>query len=298
MLMGLVYEPDKDDVIYHYCSVSTFQAIATSGTIRFSDINMCNDASEVHWAYKIFEDAATRLLNRVDIPSSVPKIDEKFIDAIDKIVSPIQLIAHPFIACFSQEPDMLIQWKAYADDGRGFVLGFRAQKLRAQLPIILLRVLYDPELQVKEMMAAILTVFEGQRSGDEKILKAKFFEDCVMLATFMVAFKHPSFRNENEIRAVHVINVRVQGKLYRFSDPGGIINNNIKVQGCPVEFQIRDNNLVAYIDKRFLPPDVDSPLNELILGPKNCSAPGNLALFLGGLGFSEVTVRQSSTPYR
>ncbi|WP_156304407.1 hypothetical protein [Nitrosospira briensis] len=85
---------------------------------------MLNDASEARWAYKVFEEAATRLLNRRDIPSSVPNIDSAFIDVIDRIVSPIQLIAHPFIACFSQEPDMLCQWRAYADDGRGFAPRF------------------------------------------------------------------------------------------------------------------------------------------------------------------------------
>lgn len=176
-------------------------------------------------------------------------------------------------------------------------LGFKARTLRTQLPATFLRALYDREQQVKEMMQAIVAIFMRQRDGDETV-KAKFSEDCVLLATFMEAFKHPSFQAEGEIRAVHVINVQAQGTLCKFADPGGTINGNVEVQGNPIEFQIRDNHLIAYTDIKFLPPGTDSPLAELILGPKNHSAPGNLSLFLGGLGFSDVNLRRSNAPYR
>jgi len=297
MIMDRLYEPDANEVLYHYCSAATFQAIATSGSIRFTDINMLNDASEFGWAYSVFEEAATRLITRRDLPEAVPTIDKAFIDRIDEIVSPIQLIAHPFLACFSLEPDLLGQWRAYADDGRGFALGFRAQALREQLPATFLRVLYDRELQVREMMIALGSIFMRHRDAAEA-QRVEFFEDCVLLATYMTAFKHPSFRDEKEVRAVHAVNVHPQGNLAKFVDPGGIVGGGKEAGGTPVSFYVRDNHLVASMDAHLAPPGNGSPLTNLVLGPRNHSTAGNVGLFLGGLGFREISLRRSSAPYR
>jgi len=295
--MDRLYNPSDDDVLYHYCSAATFQAIATVGTIRFTDINMLNDASESLWAYSIFEEAATRLITRKGLLESAPIIDKTFVDKIDEIVSPIQLIAHPFLACFSLEPDLLGQWRAYADDGRGFALGFGARALQRELPATFLRVLYDRELQVKEMMAAIVSIFLRHQEHDDAN-HATFFEDCVLLATFMTAFKHPAFLDEKEVRAVHVVNIRPHGKLAKFVDPGGIHHRDQNAPGNPVQFQVRNNHLVAFTDASFGDPGDGNPLEQLVLGPQNHSTPGNLALFLGGLGFTDIAVSSSNAPYR
>lgn len=293
MLMNRLYEPSDDELLYHYCSAATFQAIATQRTIRFTDINMLNDASEFQWAYSIFEEAATRLITRKGLPESAPTIDKTFADKVDEIVSPIQLIAHPFLACFSLEPDLLGQWRAYADDGRGFAVGFRPHALQHELPVTFLRVLYDRELQVREMMVALIAIFQHQEEDE-----ATFFEDCVLLATYMTAFKHPAFREENEVRAVHVINIHPQGKLAKFVDPGGIHRGDKDAPGNPVHFQVRDNHLVAFTDISFGDPGDDNPFVQLVLGPRNHSLAGNLSLFLGGLGFTDITLLRSTAPYR
>lgn len=297
MLMNRLYVPTDTDMMYHYCSASTFQAITTSGTIRFSDINMLNDESECRWAYSIFEEAATRLIKRVGLQEAAPTIEISFIDSIDKIISPIQLVAHPFIASFSLEPDLLGQWRAYADDGRGFAVGFCADLLKRQLPATFLRVLYDREQQIKEMMQAILVIYMVQHKGNG-FDKSKFIEDCVLLGTYMTSFKHPAFAEEREVRAVHAVSIQEQGKLVKFIDEGGIVDGHIEVAGNPVSFQVRDNHLVAYIDATLTPSNMPSPIHDLVMGPKNHSAPGNLQLFLGGLGYTDITLCRSSVPYR
>jgi hypothetical protein len=297
MLMDRLYQPASDELVYHYCSASTFQAIATSGTIRFSDINMLNDESEVRWAYSVFEEAATRLIKRIGISASAPAIDVSFVDSIDEIISPIQLIAHPFIACFSLTSDLLGQWRAYADDGKGFAVGFRAESLKRQLPATFLKVIYDRELQIREMMQAIVAIYLRQQEGNDSDRSA-FLEDCVLLGTYMTSLKHPAFAEEREIRAVHVVNIKSYGNLAKFVDRGGIVDDHTKVDGNPVSFQVRDNHLVAFTDVTLTPNNTASPIAELVLGPKNHSAPGNLCLFLGGLGYTDITLRKSSAPYR
>lgn len=297
MLMARLYEPADDAALFHYCSASTLQAIATNRTMRFSDINMLNDASEVRWAYSVFEEAATRIIKRVGLDDACPVIALPFIDEVDKILSPAQVMAHPFIACFSLEPDILSQWRAYADDGRGFAIGFNAALLRKKLPATFLRVLYDREQQVQEMMAAIVAIYFKRHEKDGPDKRA-FVEDCILLATYMTAFKHPAFIEEQEVRAVHVVNTERQGDLMKFVDKGGVVGGGVDVSGSSVSFQVRDNHLSAYVDLTYTTLEGPSPIRHLILGPKNHSMPGNVILFLGGLGYDSIDLQWSSAPYR
>jgi hypothetical protein len=298
-MIDRLYKPSESDVIYHYCSAATFQAIVESGNIRFSDINMLNDASEVRWSYGVFEEAANRLLQRVGMPPTAPHIDRAFIDAIDEIVSPSQLIGHPFIACFSQERDILGQWRAYADDGRGYAIGFKAALLAEQLPATFFQVEYNRELQVKEMMQAIMGIYiMQQEENDAAKSKSQFAKNCFYLATFMVAFKHPAFAEEKEIRAVHLAKVEPRGNLWCFTDKSYTEGESANSERQPVAFQVRDNRLVAYIDAKFASPSGGSPLTEAVLGPKNYNVGGNLTLFLGGAGLTDVTLYRSNAPYR
>lgn len=297
MLMDRLYLPNKEETIFHYCSAETLQAIATYGTLRFTDINMLNDEQEVRWAYSIFEEAATRLIKRLGVRDTAPEISISFIDSIDEIISPIQLIAHPFISCFSLKGDLLGQWRAYADDGKGFAIGFNADSLANQLPATFPRVLYDREEQVKEMMGAIGAIYLSFESS-ETSRKNRFFGDCVLLGTYMTAFKNTAFAEEAEIRAVHAVNVKHQGSLAKFVDNGGLVNSTERVDATKVNFQVRNNHLVAYTDIPFSPLNMPSPITELILGPKNHSAPGNLQLFFGGLGYEDIGLSKSEAPYR
>jgi hypothetical protein len=291
MLLDRLYTPGDDDVLYHYCSAMTLQAILASRRIRFTDINMLNDEQEARWGYSVFEEAATRLLNRRDIPTQVPKIDRPFIDSTDRFISPIQLLVHPFVACFSTEHDSLGQWRAYADDGRGFAIGIRAEMLK-RLPVTLLRVEYRRDQQVDEMIRAIIATYLHRSEGAAS--DVDFALDCRLIATYMIAFKHHAFAYENEIRCVHAVNLRNDADRLCFVDPGGIASGK-DIDGEPISFQVRANHLTAYLD---LPLSADDFLAEVILGPKNESMPGNIQLFLGACDLPMTRLRRSEVPYR
>jgi len=77
MLVSRLLEPSADDIFYHYCSTETFHAICEWKTVRFSDINMMNDFQEARWSYRIFEQAATELLNSKTIAAQYPKLGPK-----------------------------------------------------------------------------------------------------------------------------------------------------------------------------------------------------------------------------
>jgi len=296
MLMSRIFLPSAEQIIYHYCSAQTLCAILESRKLRFTDINMLSDAHETKCGYTVFEEAATRLIKRTDVPEAVPEMSIAFFDSVDEILSRIQLIAHPFVSCLSLAGDDLGQWRAYADDGRGFAMGFRAAPL-LRLPVTVLSVQYERELQVKEMMAALVAIF--QRQNDEAdIAKGNFFEDCVLLGTYMVGFKESAFQHEREVRCLHAVNVINDNGGMRFTDPGGQNDSGHSFEGVSIGFQVRDNHLCAFLDLPFWLSDSAHPLAEIVLGPKNNSYAGNILLYLGGLSYSEVALRKSSVPYR
>ena len=133
-----ILSPRDDDVFYHYCSVETFRLICETKTLRFSDINLMNDAAETRWGYSIFEHAANEILKRK--PPGLENITEQFFEDVDKIINSAQAYAHPVICAFSREPDVLGQWRAYSDDGAGVAIGFGGKALRT-LPATLLKCL-------------------------------------------------------------------------------------------------------------------------------------------------------------
>lgn len=296
MLLNRLFQSKDECVVYHYCSAETLRAILESKNLRFTDINMLNDSYETRWGYSAFEEAATRLIKRIGLSEKVPAIPFDFFGSVDEVISRIQTIAHPFVSCFSLDGDSLEQWRSYADDGRGFAIGFRVSKLQ-QLPVSVLSVEYDREAQIKEMMAALVAIY-FRTIADTKEEQDKFFEDCVLTATFMVAFKHPAFRHEQELRCLHAVNVSLENECVYFSDPGGQNENGLQFDGLPVKFQVRENHLCAYMDIPFYAQDGAHPIAEIVLGPKNHSNVGNVLLYLGGLGYSGVTLKASNVPYR
>ncbi|WP_411728244.1 DUF2971 domain-containing protein [Methyloglobulus sp.] len=254
---------------------------------------MLNDETETRWGYSAFEEAATRLIKRIDIPDSIPEISIDFCDSVDGILSGSQLIVHPFVSCFSLNGDNLGQWRTYADDGRGFAIGFRASMLK-QLPVTMLSVEYDRGEQVKEMMAALLAI-HARKNSEEENERGEFFEDCVLTATYFAGLKHSAFQEEKEIRCVHAVNVKMEEEIMHFVDAPNVCED---WKSQPVKFQVQDNHLCAYMDLPFWHPNGQHPVSEIFLGPKNHSVAANVLLYLGGLGYSNVGIKRSKVPYR
>jgi hypothetical protein len=84
---------------------------------------MLNDYQENARGYRIFEAAVDMTLSKPALPE-LKGLDKSFFDEVDKIVSPIQFSVQPLICSFSREPDVLSQWRAYADGGSGVAVGF------------------------------------------------------------------------------------------------------------------------------------------------------------------------------
>ncbi len=112
-------------VLYHYTKDAGLAGIIESGQLHFSDIFALNDLSELRHGLFI----AIELLKSRTIAAR-PEIDT-FASMFERfdLDAGIEAAGHFFICCFSGDGDDLGQWRAYADNGQGFALGFDTSSL-------------------------------------------------------------------------------------------------------------------------------------------------------------------------
>lgn len=281
------YRPTTDSVLYHYCSMEAFEAIVRSGKIRMSDINMMNDSAEMGWGYSVFEEAASRILREREGDEKLPGQD--YFEEIGAYLFQTQQCLHPLVACFSKKPDVLSQWRGYAADATGVCIGFASAKL-VKMCASFLNCEYNFEDQVEQMKERLIAanLMGNDFSGDDHAFH---------LYGYLPALKNPSFQEEAEVRAVHLLTVKTTEDGVELVDPGGGAFGK-KMSGMPIEFGIRKGGIVAFIDFPFHEGNPNGIISEVILGPKNINLPGNISALLMRHGYKGVTIKKSSATYR
>jgi Protein of unknown function (DUF2971) len=158
-----------------------------------SDLFSMNDFLEIHWGYSVWEKVAGELIH---------SLGYDFLDKVDKIIHSTGLHGLLVATCFSQDGDVLSQWRAYADDGKGYAIGFYAKDI-LKLPIRALKILYNEAEQIDELRKAILAIYETEKKSPVKFSK-DFATMCYVLAYDLAAFKNPAFSEEKEVRTMVV----------------------------------------------------------------------------------------------
>ncbi len=107
-------------MLFHYTDDSGLKGILEYGNIRLTNVANLNDPAELKHGFS----HAVEIINRraaAGPPESktLARQFERFL-----IDDGIEAAAHYFVSCFSAAGDDLGQWRAYADNGRGFALGF------------------------------------------------------------------------------------------------------------------------------------------------------------------------------
>jgi len=207
--------------IYHYTNDVGLKGILESGRLWLTDIFNLNDPSELRhgfhgiieaWKGKGFYGWA----EAEGIAAFLKYLDEdaKFREA-----------AHLFTCSFSADGEDLGQWRAYADDGRGYALGFdRAALERAFIQVEspsfaqAFRIQYDndrlTDLQnkiVEKALPLIRLVGGGNLTNimtetAKRRLAVSSAGHALYAATF---FKHKAYRNEQEYRFLEMFSSKV-----------------------------------------------------------------------------------------
>jgi hypothetical protein len=176
---------------------------------------------------------------------------------------------YPYISCFSLDSDLLSQWRAYADDGKGVAIGFNEEYFGVQKLIPLntavlnnsigyFDCIYDEMYQRKLINNALNKSLPFKNNGNAREMDFMLTQE--LLNQFSIVFKNPSFSEEREVRLIHVPIIM------------GVIKDNttkIMTSISDIYFMVKNNSIVSYF-KFDLKEKINSDLiPEIVLGPKN-----------------------------
>lgn len=274
--------------IYHYCSSGAFLSIISNKKIWLSDINTMNDFGEMHWAYDRFMEAANNVIN---------EIGESFISKVDEIISTSQQRVLPMLCSFSTDGDVLSQWRAYSENGKGVAIGFSTKELK-KLGLKLGRVEYNRAAQVQHFslfLRALHKVYNdlGPNERDEAL-----FDFSAEMAVDMCFFKVPGFSEELEIRAVRAINVNNNEGIFSFKDTGADSVENETGKELDVKFRSSlSGGIIGYIE---LPFDClgSEAISEVVIGPASQNNGNEISAALSAQGYNSFSIRKSESTYR
>ncbi len=206
-------------IIYHYTYDDGLRGIIETGKLWFTDIFKLNDPSELRHG---LEPAIKLLTPKYD--DNKPEI-KKFSDNLEAMLwGGPEEVAELFVCCFSKACDDLGQWRAYADNGRGFALGFDAQILeqafvnavpgprRMTFPVNYGEdELREMHRKILEQALPLISMPRGRNLQTEAI--NTYMSELLIylsLPIFQAAlfFKHAAYSNEQEYRFLEMFTAK------------------------------------------------------------------------------------------
>src|SRR5262245_10894107 len=106
--------------LYHYTDAKGLCGIFETQQLWFTDYRHLNDPSEFLHGLGFARECASRLKQGADFKKQ--NFLDEFINRFTQETFDKRF--EFYVASFSREPNDLSQWRAYADNGRGFAIGF------------------------------------------------------------------------------------------------------------------------------------------------------------------------------
>ncbi|MFM2582852.1 DUF2971 domain-containing protein [Vibrio campbellii] len=269
--------------IYHYTDMNALISILTNKELWATSHRALNDAKEFTWSVDMLIKTLKSKASENSLGRNQRVIEALFESIIHTQVSETVM----YITSFSHVDDVLGQWRAYADNGRGVSIGFDSRKIEGEISngissgiaSSLVSVVYDKESQIKELNELIEEYSskipeitpdmtrDNFKESSREIVK-EIFASILFVSS---SNKHPAFVEENEIRLFMCV------------------DSNTKVN-----FRASDGNLASYVKWKFDP----SYIKTITVGPKSQCNTKELKLLLEQTGFQHVEILKSEAPYR
>lgn len=195
-------------MLYHYTSLDALVQIVPTKSLRATDIHYLNDSSELKHASQRFLAEVRRL---EDDPNQDKIVLSQLAEWLRTRLSDGYLV---FVVCFTEEGDLLSQWRGYTPHAKGVSLGFSHEHLLAcasRQSFEFGRCIYEPALQDEIARRAVRAVLAAAtRAGPARQSEAHpsqsyypaFQEAEPHLLRIAALLKHDAFEAECEWRAV------------------------------------------------------------------------------------------------
>lgn len=304
----------RPQIVYHYCSLDTFYQIISSSTIRLSNISKSNDSEEImyilphvkKYCNKIFMEYNSYLDEEFKIKKN--SINSFF----DNIFNELSLSF--YVICFTEEADLLSQWRGYANNACGVSIGFSTDCLYPLTCGISSNYNFSQVKYSLDELYDQITVYTKEKikknfTNDSKknsIVLMNIINAIIsMLLYNSVLYKNPNFSEEKEWRLIFnpFGNIRrIKDKtsyydrmtelFYDKLEDGGFVKNRMT-------FHTTDNKIISHIDLSF--NDIKRLfIKEIVIGSKAQIKDLDLELFLCSNGYNplHINIRNSDIPYR
>lgn len=319
-----------DQMLYQYGSNKRCFGILNDHALRLSDIRKSNDYDELLIMYPQIFDEILLQYERNPFPLKYENLNG--MAAMRELVSCTSYLLDKeidtgafsnFVTCFSEEPDLLSQWRGYSDNGKACCLGFSlpllqeyCEKSNGVLRIEKVRYVAEAELEeiVAEYAREILDTLHGLREwivaemthddndkDTDGLLGFNFHGMLKNTLTDSLILKGNGFSEEKEWR-MFLCNQAYKepswiiGKGEKLMVPRGF-SETLTYLRNRIEFNITEDNMSPYIPIRF--EDFDAvPVQEIWLGPKSRISECDLKLYLSMKGYAHVKIIPSRISYR
>lgn len=290
--------------IYHYTSISGLISIIESQTIFCTNINFLNDKKEFKHGVNIIEKVLQKL-KKENFESSVLEMVEKHIDLIYK--------GERYVTCFSKDGDLLSQWRAYANQGKGVSIGFDFLTFEDSIEQFIhgKHIEYEEEFQqqvIEELIRIIIKFFLERKDfidwadyGFEWLVNTVIIE---FLQDIIASYKSCSFREEQEYRFEYLIDgnmVKKEDEVINFRSSETLIIPYIQLETKYRRF-LRDKEKGKYDNYGAYPIfALDKfPIKEIIIGPSLDFETMKFGLeeLLLKHNYDNVKIIKSEIPYR
>jgi hypothetical protein len=281
--------------LYHYTDWRGLQGIVESQEIWFTDYRHLNDPSELIHGIDVAHQVAHELAT---VSNGLVRM---FLETFVDMFSPENLskTLEFFIASFSRERNDLGQWRAYADNGRGFAIGFSPNmfSVAESLSTDVLGEFVGPVVyEIDEIRARYALAIERATAvfWETVCANASLLEDREIGVPFMqeiakhliaspsiwncLTSKHSAYAHEREVRLI-ILGQREQLLPH-------------------IMTRLRGSENVPFI-AHSMPLREPQSIVEIVVGPAAINdAERSLRTFLISAGIDPIKISRSDVPYR
>lgn len=303
----------KNKTLFHYTDFNGLKGIIENQNFFATNSSFLNDKKEYSYGIDIFINSAEKIKS-----SSRSNIERRLINDFIELIKHKNISTH-YVTSFSSKGDLLSQWRAYANNGKGISIGFDAVKLnnsfkdktesffvqynnQENTANELLKKSIDFYLKNKKSIEAI----KGINTSDfYKIASSQILE---IIDDYIGLFKDKAFAEEKEYRFELIIDKEInknRSLLFR-SGKNNLLTPYLKLMTAYKEEHdiLKENNSTS--------KDIDElnkkykikllPINQIIIGPSldfelNKKAI-ELLLFTNNYNFNKIKILESKVPYR
>lgn len=305
------------DILYHYCSVSTFYNIMKNQSIWLSDISKSNDSQELNWATEQFKEfyryTWLRYVREVTKKKSLTEEESQKFDRIKTILDAYLCddIYKYWVFCLSEKADDLGQWRGYADDGHGLAIGFDTEPFAA-IDVEFADVNDSFDFCFRKIGYGEAALFEYFDMMTEQMeISAEIEPDAAISRILTSAklmidsaswFKNSGFKSEKEWRLIYKkLTVDLHNnKLPTFPDELSKLAKFFSFGSFG--YIPKNNDLVSHIELKTTV--MNKLVKEIIIGPKCLLTESEIQTFLISCGIikskaeCEFIIKKSESTYR